>query len=252
MRLTKQNAYRYVGKQLYLNRLLAGPYPYTVKLTNVGTLVCFDNVGNVVAIPGEHDWQHIIFFDYVKAADGPDFYIDDYGGVRKETKEEKMDEITREDAVSWVQGVLRCLGSGGEGCAFVVTVQDTGLLKAISDALMEPRTSSADDTHQSRDWDSVYVQCIKTYGAQAQEDVAIEEMSELTKAILKMRREKQKDAMSPKAMDNLIDEIADVRIMCRQLEMIYNIDMAVEKRIDYKTARQKQRLADKEQEDRTK
>jgi NTP pyrophosphatase (non-canonical NTP hydrolase) len=57
---------------------------------------------------------------------------------------------------------------------------------------------------------------IDTYGEQAQIDIAIEEMSELTKALLKYRRTKGNDAI---VNNNVTEEMADVKIMLAQLEL---------------------------------
>lgn len=54
----------------------------------------------------------------------------------------------------------------------------------------------------------VFEKAILTYGQTAQEDVAIEEMSELIKAICKMRRAGVNE--KPAATDAIVDEIADV------------------------------------------
>lgn len=88
--------------------------------------------------------------------------------------------------------------------------------------------------------DVVFRRCICEYGTQPQIDVALEEMSELTKALLKWRR--AKGAELTKARDNIIDEIADVRIMCRQMEILFQAEDEVERRIDFKVDRQKGRL----------
>ena len=61
---------------------------------------------------------------------------------------------------------------------------------------------------------------VETYGNDAQEDMAIEECSELIKAILKFRRSDEKTAEMREAV---IDEIADVQIMLTQLEIIFNL-----------------------------
>ncbi len=60
---------------------------------------------------------------------------------------------------------------------------------------------------------------VETYGNDAQEDMAIEECSELVKAILKFRRSDEKTAEMREAV---IDEIADVQIMLTQLGIIFN------------------------------
>ena len=60
---------------------------------------------------------------------------------------------------------------------------------------------------------------INTYGVKAQKDMMIEEMSELTKAILKERRA---DCFTSEiAKDNIREEIVDVQIMLNQMKIIY-------------------------------
>lgn len=76
---------------------------------------------------------------------------------------------------------------------------------------------------------------VETYGNDAQEDMAIEECSELIKAILKFRRSDEKTA---EMRDAVIDEIADVQIMLTQLEIVFNCVAEVEDRIDFKINRQ--------------
>lgn len=67
---------------------------------------------------------------------------------------------------------------------------------------------------------------IKTYGVDAQCLMAIEEMSELTKAICKEHRARGKENYGDTLM-NIAEEIADVRIMLEQLCIIYGIDTEV-------------------------
>lgn len=59
---------------------------------------------------------------------------------------------------------------------------------------------------------------IKVYGEQHQVDMCIEEMAELTKALLKGRRYSKEEEI---ITDNIYEEIADVKIMLKQLEIIY-------------------------------
>lgn len=64
---------------------------------------------------------------------------------------------------------------------------------------------------------------VDTYGAAAQTDMAIEEMSELIKALLKFRRAENNPEdydIERKRLD-IYEEIADVMIMLTQLIMIY-------------------------------
>ena len=84
---------------------------------------------------------------------------------------------------------------------------------------------------------------VETYGNDAQEDMAIEECSELVKAILKFRRSNAKDS---DLRDAVIDEIADVQIMLTQLGIIFNCVEEVNERIDFKIDRQMGRIKERE------
>lgn len=84
---------------------------------------------------------------------------------------------------------------------------------------------------------------VETYGDDAQEDMAIEECSELIKAILKFRRSNEKTV---EMRDAVIDEIADVQIMLTQLGIIFNCVAEVEDRIDFKINRQMGRIKERE------
>lgn len=81
---------------------------------------------------------------------------------------------------------------------------------------------------------------IDTYGTNKQEDKAIEEMSELQKAILKHRENKRAEEKQA-----VIDEIADVAVMLEQLKIIYSCHKEVEERMDYKIERQIKRIEKK-------
>lgn len=61
------------------------------------------------------------------------------------------------------------------------------------------------------------------YGIRSQSDIAIEEMAELTKAIIKCRRE-----LIHTSIANLLEEIADALIMLEQLSMHYGTDFISE------------------------
>ena len=84
---------------------------------------------------------------------------------------------------------------------------------------------------------------METYGSDKQEDMAIEERSELIKAILKFRRSNAKDS---DLRDAVIDEIADVQIMLTQLGIIFNCVEEVDERIDFKIDRQMGRITERE------
>lgn len=88
-------------------------------------------------------------------------------------------------------------------------------------------------------------QAIETYGRQAQTDVAIEEMAELTKALLKTRRVPDDDyATQEHACSNVIEEIADVSIMIDQLKIMYG-ERYVNAVREQKLVRLESRLEDK-------
>lgn len=92
---------------------------------------------------------------------------------------------------------------------------------------------------------------INTNGISTQEDVAIEEMSELVKAILKRRRAIKKNATADKLREtenNIREEIADVVIMIQQLILIYDSDGDIQMNIDNKIKRLKKRLGTEEDE----
>lgn len=73
---------------------------------------------------------------------------------------------------------------------------------------------------------------IEKYGEDAQELMAIEEMSELIQALMKFKREETK-----KNRDHIIEEISDVLITVEQLAIMYGVeDVASE--IDRKISRQ--------------
>lgn len=102
-------------------------------------------------------------------------------------------------------------------------------------------------------YDDVFKQCIATYGGDAQIDLCLEELSELTKALLKYRRKValvKGEAVTPvsdgvnldKARAAVIDELADVEIMCRQMELLFEAENEVNDRIQFKVDRSVKRL----------
>ena len=61
---------------------------------------------------------------------------------------------------------------------------------------------------------------ITAYGAPAQMDMAVEEMAELTKALCKVKRASCA-AEAKAALENVVEEMADVQIMLDQLRIIF-------------------------------
>ena len=81
-------------------------------------------------------------------------------------------------------------------------------------------------------------QAIITYGNDKQQLVAIEELSELQKAIVKFFRKPD----NPKCAEDIAEEMADVYIMLKQLEIIHKNTTAVGKNIRFKIKRLADRL----------
>ena len=77
---------------------------------------------------------------------------------------------------------------------------------------------------------------VEIYGADHQQDKAIEECSELIQAICKYKE-------SLDHVENIVDEIADVEIMLNQLKIIFECTGEVEDRIEFKINRQLERIA---------
>lgn len=93
----------------------------------------------------------------------------------------------------------------------------------------------------ARKEENILLQAIVEYGAEAQTDMMIEEMSELTKALLKHRRKESKETL-----DNILEEIADVQIMLDQMKLIHDDEKATDEYRDAKLLRLAARLGSAE------
>lgn len=83
---------------------------------------------------------------------------------------------------------------------------------------------------------NVMIDALEYYGNDPQVDVAIEEMSELIKELLKNRRGKENRSM-------IADEMADVYIMLEQLKFIFGINETEPKvNAEFKIQRLKNRI----------
>ena len=91
---------------------------------------------------------------------------------------------------------------------------------AMGNAAVDRLKRSANAGEMAPDDERIMQQAIETYGVQAQCDVAIEEMAELTKAIVKIRRVADDYEKTQAALDNLLEEIADADIMIDQLKIM--------------------------------
>ena len=91
----------------------------------------------------------------------------------------------------------------------------------------------------STDRTEILERAVKTYGKMPQVDMVIEEMSELTKALLKDRRAHGNEATRA----GIVEETADVIIMLHQLGIIYGDAGEVQTVIEEKVERMEKRLA---------
>lgn len=83
-----------------------------------------------------------------------------------------------------------------------------------------------------------YKQLIKTFGSKHQILIAIEELSELQKELIKYLRNKDNQ-------DHISEEMADVYIMLYQLRLIFKNDKKIDQYIKKKTKRTKERYLHK-------
>ena len=86
-------------------------------------------------------------------------------------------------------------------------------------------TPATDPAAESKFEKGVFDAAIRRHGEPRQTDMMIEEMSELTKAILKFRR-----SASDETVDAILEEMADVEIMLDQMKMIFG-SCAVHRRL---------------------
>jgi hypothetical protein len=97
---------------------------------------------------------------------------------------------------------------------------------------------------------------IKIYGEESQIDMMIEEMSELTKALCKLKRHRKDGEATCEQYENVLEEVADVKIMLVQMEMIFDFDAynkvdkqvksVLDRRIGEKISRLEKRLGGKD------
>lgn len=85
---------------------------------------------------------------------------------------------------------------------------------------------------------NIMLNALKKFGVDAQDDIAIEEMSELTKAIIKNRRYRDFNTM-----ENLYEELADVYIVLEQVLMSLDKDR-VQNYVNSKLERLSERLGE--------
>lgn len=88
--------------------------------------------------------------------------------------------------------------------------------------------------------DKILDKAIETWGIDAQLEMVIEECLELALALQKLKRLRGDMTQKEK---NVIDEIADVKIMVKQAEKIFGSE-PVNERVDFKMNRLNERLSE--------
>lgn len=83
--------------------------------------------------------------------------------------------------------------------------------------------------------DEIYREAINAWGADMQIDMCVEEMAELTQALIKFKRGKGD-------LNNIAEEIADVSIMLEQMAMVFGCHNKSYAYKQYKLARLKNTL----------
>lgn len=86
----------------------------------------------------------------------------------------------------------------------------------------------------------IFVQCIVQWGVKNQEDMAVEEVGEFLKALMKLRRSNSLTAK--KCLMELADEVADVEVMLEQIKIMHEMHAIVDDIKVFKINRLQQRL----------
>lgn len=75
--------------------------------------------------------------------------------------------------------------------------------------------------------DNPYADAIELWGEQAQIDMMIEEMAELTHALCKLKRAKYADVPRQRVLElagHVLEELADVQIMINQMTVLFGTE----------------------------
>lgn len=127
-------------------------------------------------------------------------------------------EIKTEDII---ESLRICAQGNPDACAACVYYGIATCYEELCEDAADRLERSANAGKMVPDDERIMQQAIETYGVQAQCDVAIEEMAELTKAIVKIRRVADDYEKTQAALDNLLEEIADVDIMVEQMKIMW-------------------------------
>ena len=129
-----------------------------------------------------------------------------------------MSEMKTEDII---KSLRICAQGNPDACAACAYYGIATCYEELCEEAADRLERSANAGKIAPDDERIMQQAIETYGVQAQCDVAIEEMAELTKAIMKIRRVADDYEKTQAALDNLLEEIADVDIMIDQLKIMW-------------------------------
>lgn len=111
------------------------------------------------------------------------------------------------------------------------------IIDAIDD-LIAKVCDYEDEAEQREQECAILLDAIDTFGSEYQIDRAIEELAELTQALLKYRRAGEADLGD--ALKNVHEEIVDAQIVLEQLKMLFAYDKQIEQT---KLARLKETIA---------
>lgn len=89
--------------------------------------------------------------------------------------------------------------------------------------------------------DKILQQIIDTWGADIQIEIIIEECAELIQALQKLKRNHKTEEERKQAFFNVADEIADVKIMMAQADLIFDKDL-INERVNFKMDRVTKKL----------
>lgn len=120
-------------------------------------------------------------------------------------------------------------------CAWRAEAQPDKAIEILEMLIGRPHTPKEEITG---DRNKLAAMIAEHYGKEPQLGVAQEECAELIQAISKIRRKGE----TVKALNNLIEEIADVNIMCTQLEELFGVRASVALRMHQKLDRQLERI----------
>ena len=104
------------------------------------------------------------------------------------------------------------------------------------------------DPEQKSRFDKLSEEIADCYGVEKQKNQLIEEMAELTQAIIKLWRFKRgvlhKAITEKELMDNLIEEMADVKLVLDQLTYLMGAAAEMQDVMEYKVKREMNRILD--------